>query len=88
MLASSIIEIIERRHASFLEKCHSQSIDNSNEAGLVNPRIIEEYDSLMAEIEGLCKAIPNAHAPGLVVLEFPEDPSEEWILGDQGQPGG
>lgn len=84
MLASNIIEVIERRHAKFQEKCRSASAANLGEADLVNLGIAEEYDSLMTEIKGL----RQAHAPVLVIREYPEDRSEEWILGDQGQLGG
>ena len=89
MLASSIIEIIERRHARFQEQYRSRSAEHSSDADFANPRIIiEEYDALMAEIEGLGTARSSPHSPVPVVLEYPDDPSEEWILGDQGQSGG
>lgn len=88
MLASDIIEVIERRRARFLEKCHFASAANLSEGDLVNLRITEEYDSLMAEVEAIRKAKLSPHAPGPAMREDLEDRSEEWILGDQGQSGG
>jgi hypothetical protein len=88
MLASDILEVIGRRHARFQEKRTPASAANLSEADLVNLRINEEYDSLIAEIEGLRRAATHAHAPFAEIQDDPDDRSEEWILGDQGQPGG
>lgn len=84
MLASSIVDLIEQRRARIRQKCAA----NRNEQDLVNLRIAEEYDALIAEIDALRKAMPHSHSPFDAVREFPEDRSEEWILGDQGQLGG
>ena len=88
MLASEIIECVERRHAKFCERCHPLSTPNVSEVDVINLRMKEEYDSLMTEIEAVCKANANPHVPYTAGLEDPEDHTEEWILGDQGQAGG
>lgn len=88
MLAGDIIGVIERRYAKFRGKCHSPSAANLSEADLVHQRITDEYDSLMAEIQALRKAKRNPHVPFPVIRDYPENRTEEWILGDQGQLGG
>jgi len=88
MLASEIIECIGRRHAKFCERCHPPLTADAGEVDLIDLRIKEEYDSLMTEIEAICRAneVPRVLVPAGV--DDPEDRTEEWILGDQGQPGG
>jgi len=82
MLATGIIEAIERRRAQYRDRCRAGA---SSEADRINLRITEEYDSLMNEIHALCAAKGRVRPPAPI---FQEDPSEEWILGDQGQWGG
>jgi len=88
MLAYEIIDVIERRHAEFRERCPSPSTPNLSEADAINLRIAAEYDSLIAEIEAVCRANWRSHRRVPANREDLGDRSEEWILGDQGQLGG
>jgi len=81
MPEQSVMELIERRREAFRQK--SRLTNDAREAQR-SSWIAEEYDALIAEIQdsGHLKHGPHP-AP-----KCAEDPSEQWILGDQGQLGG
>lgn len=85
MLEPSIMELIYRRRNGFRQR--SNLVNDAREAER-NFAIAEEYDSLIAEIEALGHSKPDPHAANAATPRVEEDPSEQWILGDQGQPGG
>jgi hypothetical protein len=84
MLEASILEIINRRRNGFRQRCNL--VNDTREAER-NFAIAEEYDSLNAEIECLVHSNPDPHGKAWSP-RVEEEPSEQWILGDQGQPGG
>lgn len=81
MLATSIMELIRRRRDEFRQR----SDEAEDASALERTRSIsEEYDSLLTKIE----ALEDEHSRGRTGPIIQDDPSEQWILGDQGQPGG
>jgi len=84
MLEPSIMELINRRRNTFRQR--SRLANDAQEAGR-NSLIAQEYDALVAEIEDLDHLKSDAHAAH-PSPKWADDPSEEWILGDQGQLGG
>jgi hypothetical protein len=86
MLKPSIMELIRRRRDGFRQR--SGLLDDARERDR-NLRIAEEYDALIAEIERSGYSTHDAHPVGAMAAGVEiEDPSEQWILGDQGQLGG
>jgi hypothetical protein len=85
MLGSVIIELIQRRRDQFRERC-CQAVQGGEVER--NRSIAEEYDSLIAEIEGVAHSQHGAHHRIVPTPKYMDDPSEQWILGDQGQSGG
>jgi hypothetical protein len=81
---NEIIQIIRRRQTRF-HPSRSGSQEPIDESSRL---IVEEYDSLLAEIEACQKpgaAMVPAHDSG---GESPNQAAEAEILGDQGQSGG
>lgn len=73
-----MMELIQGRRDAFRQR--SRLANDARDAAQ-SSLIAEEYDSLIAEIHELKH---HQHAEP----RWAEDPSEEWILGDQGQLGG
>lgn len=81
MPEQSIMELINRRRDAFRER--SRLTNDAREAER-NSLVADEYDSLIAEIRASGRLKHDQHPHP----KWAEDPSEEWILGDQGQSGG
>ena len=77
MNANDVIAIIKRRQARFQAQRRSGPQEDMDESARV---IVEEYDSLLAEIETMIARRPEAERVNQI--------AEAEILGDQGQPGG
>lgn len=77
----SMIELIQRRRDAFRQQ--SRLANDAKEAER-SSLIAEEYDSLIAEIQASGHLQHDLHPEP----KWVDDPSEEWILGDQGQLGG
>jgi hypothetical protein len=83
MLETSIMELIYRRRNEFRQRCTKDAREAER-----NFAIAQEYDALIAEIAALNHPHPDPRAANAPMPPVVEDPSEQWILGDQGQLGG
>ena len=81
MLEASILDLIYQRRNGYRQRSKIQNDVHEAERSI---SIAEEYDTLIAEIETLGH---SRHAKTFKP-RIEEDPSEQWILGDQGQLGG
>ena len=77
MYADDVIAMIKRRQAKFQAQRRSGPQEGMDESARL---IAEEYDALLAEIEGAIANRPEA--------ERHNKKAEAAILGDQGQSGG
>lgn len=81
MPEQSILELIQTRRDAFRQQ--SRLANDAREAER-SALVAEEYDALIAVIQASGRLQHDQHREP----KWAEDPSEEWILGDQGQPGG
>ena len=81
MLGFDILELIRHRRDHFEQQL--SATDNTRDLERIRS-MIAEYDSLLADAEVLAHEHFHPHA----VPKIEDEPSEQWILGDQGQSGG